>query len=571
MYLFRVQKHISDMKRLKEIVGVLFELGLDVVLSSVRLNYLIPWRSRIRRLCGFYEGDIQQTKKMLRRRKRSYPEQIRLVCERLGPTFVKLGQILSLRNDLLPEEYTLELEKLQDAVAPFPFQEVQKILEEEYHRPVHEVFKRIQQRPVASASLSQVHIAYLKKNNKKVALKVQRPGIQEVVKRDLNILTFIARRMEKHSTEFERLHPTRVISEFTEWTLRELDFLCEAGHMLRLQYVLRDVEDVVIPRVYQELTTSRVLVMEYIKGIKGNDMKMMKQAQIHPKEIAALCVRATLQQILIEGFFHADPHPGNFAALPGGKLVLYDFGMVGYLEPTVRRELSHCLFCFLEKNPEGYVRHILHLVEVSESSDILGFSRGVMTLLNQWMYSEKPQKNIAKSFHRVVSLSTRYDVTFHSDLVLFARVLMMLESIAKKLDPRFEIHQAIQPFIKEMQRSMLRPKRNTFKVLQTEFFDSVEIIKHLPEQTSRILKKLEHGEIGVRVNPSELTDLKEEFDRQNDIRVLAILGVALFIGSSVVMRLEKHDLFESVSLGQIGLVISGLLFLWLLILVRQKH
>ncbi len=563
---YTIKRKIGELNRLRQIVTVIFESGGEVLIEKTRLKYLVPWSCRIR--CYFHK---RSPDKCLIQMQGDTPvpssEILREVLEKLGPTFIKLGQVLSLRADLVGEEISGELSKLQSDVAPFPYSEVEKIITEEFKEAPEKVFKSFEKKPIAAASLAQVHRAHLK-NGTEVAVKVQRPHIRKIIEQDIHILFYLAHLAERFVPELRPYQPLRIVKEFADWTMRELDFAAEGHNADRFHAAFKTNEHVHIPKIYWEHTTTRALTMEFLHGVKADDLEGMKKLKVNTEDLARYGVDALLQQFLIDGFFHADPHPGNFFAMPGDVLCLHDFGMVGYLTQQQRTELVSCFVAFVDKDTDNFLKHFTHLAIVSERSDVEAFQRDVSVILSEFFYSPN-QPSIAWAFFRIINKGAKHGVAFPADLALFGKAIITTEAMGLKLYPKFNFNKELKPFVDKALKYYLDPRRS-LQTLKTDIFDYLEFLKTLPERTQSLLSKIEKGELSVKFDTSELSEFKREFDRQNDVRILGVITAAVFVATAALFYAEGQRTVAGFSLSSIGLAATGILFFWLIIKLRKR-
>jgi len=427
----------GDLARLREIAGIVFDVGGGALLKQARLSYLVPLKCRIH--CLFRRRDQDKCLIQMKGDGRVIsPEALREAFERLGPTFIKLGQVLSMRADLMGEELSEELSKLQSDVPPFPYEKAYVILREDLKRDPLEVFSRVEEKPIAAASLSQVHRAFLK-DGTEIALKIQRPGITRTIERDIHILFFLASAASRAWPELKRYQPLRAVKEFADWTMRELDFTVEGHSAERFRVIFARNDHVHIPRIYWDYTAPRVLAMEFLHGVKADDLEGMKKLGVDAEALARYGVDALLQQFLIDGFFHADPHPGNFFAMGGDTLCLHDFGMVGYLNQGQRTELVSCFVAFVDKDIDGFFKHFMHLAAIDGASDVSGFRKDVSSILSGFFYSPRPP-SIAGAFFRIINRGAAHGIRFPADLALFGKAIMTTEAMGLKLYPGFDFN-----------------------------------------------------------------------------------------------------------------------------------
>jgi len=572
---------IGDIKRFRTVVTVLFEEGLSFFIDDLRLRYLVPAGSRLR--CAFVSGAKSCRRAVLGPDVPPPPEvRFRRSFERLGATFVKLGQILSTRSDLLPAQYIREFAKLQDEVPPLQAGAAEKVIEKELGKPIKKLFRSFESKPLAAASLAQVHEAVLA-DGSKVAVKVRRPGVDETVRNDIHILAYLAYLLEQHVPASRRYRPVRIVREFAEWTLRELDFELEAANIGRFAENFAGDPGIVIPRVRWELTTKSVLTMDYIDGIKVDDLPELKRAHIDRQEAALLGLRFGFKQLFTDGFFHGDPHPGNMVAIPasrpkrgqepeevpGLRLGLYDFGIVGSISEKIRYELISCFLSFANKDVESYIKHVLELAESVEGADVEAFAAESRSELTGIIYKPVDKKRVGASFYNVLLSGARHGIQFSRELLLVGKTLLTIENVGLGLYPDIDLDEAIKPYLNEVFKQEFNPKKIAHDARATAF-DTFYLLKHLPEQTRKLMERLSSGEIGVKIDLQELRDLKAEFDRQNDIRVLAIVAAALLLASAAVMRVDQTVAAWGLDLGRLGFGVSLIMIVWVFYLVSRQ-
>lgn len=568
MPIWKLKEVIGDVSRFREIVKVLFEEGFDFLVIKLKLKYFVPlsgrWRSFFIRRCGGWCRKVIKIKKL--KKEKPLPARLRLVCEKLGPSFIKLGQLLSLRDDLLSVEYTEELKKLQSKVSTFSYGEAERIIEKELGKPLKKIFKSFNKKPLAAASLAQVHKATLKDGGK-VAVKVQRPGVEELIKKDIHILFYLASLLEKYVPASRPYNPLKLVREFSVWTMRELDFRVEGGNVDHFKENFKNNSRVTAPRVYWDYTTRRVLTMELMSGMEIDDVAAIKKAGLDPQEVAKNYLEINLKEFFHDGFFHADPHPGNIFVLPDGRLCFHDFGIVSFINEDTRLRLISYFSSLMRKDIEGAIKDIMNLAEIGEAAEVESFRTRITDILNFWLYAPQKQ-SAATTFYRVISSAAKYGISFPANLVLLGKSLLGVEAIGYKLVPDFDINKGLKPYLRQVVIKELSPAKLARKA-EVSLFEYLNFFKKLPEETLDLLKKIEQGEIGVKINTNELRDITRELDRQNDARILAIVITAMVIGSAASLRLEEQTIL-GFSLGKAGFLLAGFLLVWFLFLVRKK-
>jgi ubiquinone biosynthesis protein len=559
-----VRLRFADINRLRAILMIAFESGGSVAIERLRLNYLLPLRHRVGR---FFR---RQTEGELAAGEGGAPlfspPAVRAMLERLGPTFVKFGQILSMRADLVGTELSDELSKLQNDVGPFPYEAAREIIKEELGGYPEDVFTSFDKVPVAAASLAQVHRAFLKEGAE-VAVKIQRPGIRKIIEQDIHILLMLAGLAERLLPELRAYRPVGIVQEFADWTLRELDFKAEGRNAERFRYIFRENRDISIPKIYWDYTTGRVLTASFSHGAKVTDRDQIKAYGVDRKKLASIGVDAFFQQFFVAGFFHADPHPGNFFAMPDGTLCLHDFGMVGYLGQSSRRELLSCLIAFVNKDIEAYTKHVLHLAVIDEHSDVAGFEKDAAGILSEFFFSEHPP-SVAWAFFRIINMASSRGIRFSGDLALFGKALVTTEGMGRKLYPEFDLNSELAPFVTSALKGYFSPKK-AFEQLQTDLLDYAASVKAFPDRVVNVLDKVEKGEIGVKLDAGDLAGMKKEFDRQNDLRMLGMVLTAVVFATLGLLHFEGTTTVFGVHLSRAGLTVAGVLLIWFVIRMRQ--
>ena len=556
---------MTDLNRLRRILMIVTESGGGILVDRLRLKYFVPLWFQIRHFLTrrpFREDlvRVEGTRPIVS------PPVLRSVLERLGPTFIKLGQVLSLRADLVGEELSGELSRLQSGAEPFPYEEARRMIEDELRRPPEKLFRSFEEKPAAAASLAQVHRAFLD-DGTEVAVKVQRPGIRKTIEQDIHIFYYLAGLAERFIPELRFYQPVRVVREFADWTLRELDFRAEGHNAERFAFIFKENPKISIPKIFWDFTTPRILTMEFSHGVKVTDLDKIKALGLDRKQLASIGVDALFHQFFISGFFHADPHPGNFFALPGGALCLHDFGMVGYLDLITRKELLSCLVAFVNKDIDGFTRHILHMALIDEKSDVGRFEKDVSNILSEFFFSER-HPSVAWAFFRVINRGAQNGIRFPGDLALFGKALVTTESMGLMLYPEFDFNEELKPFVRKAMMKHFSPA-NALQTFEADVLDYLGFIKDLPERVQNVLAKMEKGEIGIKLDTEDLQGIKREFDRQNDLRILGVVLTAVFFATFGLLYLEGQKTLLGFSLSRLGITLFAVLFVWFLFKLKQ--
>jgi ubiquinone biosynthesis protein len=484
----------------------------------------------------------------------------RLALEELGPTFVKLGQLLSTRPDLLPPRYIGELIKLQDTVPPIDWESIYKLLMEEYNRPLEEVFFEIDKEPLAAASLAQVHAAVLP-NGDRVVVKVQRPNITKIIARDLNVLNDLAARFQP--TTFGKTYDLAGIAEEFSFTLlNELDYRREGYNADRFRKNFTNESCLYIPKIYWDLTTPRVLVMERISGIKIDDIRAIDLAGYDRHQIANNAARIIIKEVLEDGFFHADPHPGNLVVMPYSVIGAMDFGMVGYLNENDRLNLIRLYAATVEIDVESFIDLIIQMGGATIDVDRTALARDVERILNQYTGIPLQDVRAGDVLEVVQSVMFRYHLQLPSNYWLLAKTLVLMEGVGLRLDPNFDVFEVSKPYARELTWKLLLPNRKLFQSAVRRSKDWQDLLARFPHATSHLLKQAEMGDF-FQLTFKELDRVLNQFDRLVTRLALSIMLAAIIIGMAMLTPLFSNGSLVQwlLLLGFISIFILGVWFL----------
>lgn len=491
-------------------------------------------------------------------------EGLRLALGELGVTFIKLGQMLSTRADLLPSEFVTELAKLQDAAPPVAIDSIVATITADLGAPPERLFATFDSEPIASASIGQVHAATLP-DGSPVVVKVQRPGVVEEVERDLDILGRLVRWAQVHAAVAHDYELEPLVSEFAYTLRNELDYMREGQNAERLAKAFEGDSSVWIPRVHWTHTTERVLTLERVSGIKVTDLDALEQLAVPRRAVAENAVRMFLREVLDLGFFHADPHPGNFFVQPDGSIAVVDFGMVGRVSEPVRNHLLRAGLAASELDPESLAEELFALGVAGRSADRAAFTRDLDHLIGRYQGQSIRELSAATVMNELSLIAFRHRLQLPGELALLMRVLSMSEGLGLRLDPEFRYLDFARPIIlahREQGRSLVAAA-NRFGRAAT---DAAELGLELPRRMGRLLGRIERGELELKVHHEGLEKLTHEFDAMTNRLALAMILTASVVALAVALGVHGMSGVEPYlrTLFALGFVFSLAFGVWLL-------
>ncbi|MBD3164855.1 hypothetical protein GF323_06680 [Candidatus Woesearchaeota archaeon] len=519
--MLRLKRDIADFKRFKEIIQVLFEEGFHILLENAKLSKFVP------------------IKKKIARKKQKIPPEVRLrkTLERLGPTFVKLGQILSVRPDLVPKNYMQELENLQDNVEPFSYAEAKRTIEKGTGKKLEQIFSKFSKKPEASASIAQVHKAYLK-TGEKVAVKVRRPGIVETVKKDIEIMHFIASLIEKHISAVAKYHPKAIVEEFSEWTQKEIYLRVETENIQRFYDNFRKSRTTKIPKVYEKYCNEDIIVMEFLEGVELHKLKGKKSEDIDIRKTLQNGFYSILEQVFIHGLFHADPHASNIFALKSNKVGFVDFGIVGYFDDYMKDMVTDIFIGIMEGNSENVVEKLLDLGN-TEEIDMLAFRKNVNEVIFPLQKGRLKDIKISSVMEEVLDIAFRFGIKIPREFVLFGKSIVTIEGIGLMYYPDFRLHEMAQPFLEKIIAERYQPK-NVLKKGILGLFGAKKTMGKIPSRLARVLEKLEKGKIKIEMRDTDIQKLSLELDKSSNRLTYGMIIAALLISGSLTINVGEE-------------------------------
>ena len=555
--IFQFNRNIRSIRRYRNIIFVLFKYGFDHLLEYLNLSHLVARSKRLLR---------RDTAKIA---SLSPAERMRMALEELGPTFVKLGQLLSTRPDVIPVSYADEFAKLQDNVPSFSYDEIREQICIELGGEIEQFFSSFDQESIAAASIAQVHKARLL-SGEEVVVKVRRPGISELIETDIDALMGLALIAERHLPGSDIYDPVGLVKEFTRTIRREMDFSREGHTIEKFSADFAGDPTLYFPKVYWEVTGKGVLTLEFIDGIKVSDLEKLERAGLDRRLIGRRGADAFIKMVLEHGFFHGDPHPGNVLILPENVICLLDYGMVGRLDAELQEYLIDILLAIVKRNVDEVISLLLYSGEITDSLNIKALKRDLSEFIDD--YYEVPLQDIevGRMLMEFLEIMTTYRIRFQPDLMLLAKALVAIEGMGRKLDPQFDMVAHLRPFMEKAIKKRISP-RNALKEMSSQFMSYVNLTRNLPKDLKEILNSLNRNKFKIDLEHRGLDRFIRELDKSINRLSSSLIITALVVGSSIVMQIEKGPLlFGFPAFAFIGYTFAGVIGLWWVIAILRS-
>ena len=519
------------LSRFDEILKVFRKYDFDKFLGQTTRNKISPFRS---------DAD---NKELL---KEDFPERLRLMLQELGTTFIKFGQLLASRPDLVGERISEELSQLHDDNPPVSYEEIKEMIETQLGGNIGELFAEFSKKPLATASIAQVHEAKLP-TGERVAVKVQKPNVAEIVETDLSIMKFIANESDRFNTSLKHLNLPAVLHEFDKSIHKEMDFDNELMNIKHLNDNFIYNDKIIVPTTYPDYSTEKVLTMEYVDGIKLSEVISGNDPKYNKILIADRIVRSYFQQLFLDGFFHADPHPGNIFVTEDNAICYIDFGMMGSLDEDFRQDLAELMIYFSDRNIDGLINQLIRMDILNEKTDINILKSDLNDLFAKYYGVELSRFN--GIIEDLLFLMQKFDVRLPNEFVLMARGLSMVENTGLRLDPDIDVVALLKPFARKLMVQRYNPLKMASNA-KNSFFAFEHVLRALPSLISKTIYKIEEGEVTVNIEVKHISEIANQLS-------LAIIIAALLIGSSLVMLIDVGPRFyEMPVLGFVGFTIS---------------
>jgi len=555
----KVSKRYRHLKRYQQIIGIIVKYGFENIIHAIHIDRYIESGLD---LIPFVKRD-EKIEKL------SNYQRIRMTLEELGPTFIKMGQILSTRPDLIPIALLNELEKLQNHVPAFGFKHVKAILASEFNKPFDEIFNSIEETPLASASIGQVHKAIIK-GNKQIAVKIQRPGIRKTIETDLEIMLHLASIMENHIEEVALFNPVKIVEEFAKSIENELDYSIEASNMEHMAQQFKNDKTIHIPKVYFAESSQRVLAMEYIKGIKADDIKAIDAAGLDRKILTRRGADFIMKQVFEFGFFHADPHPGNIFVLKENCICLVDFGMTGFVDQTTREVFVDLIHSIGTNNFKLTAKLLCDLTEYKSQPDLTQLAKDIALFASLHLSKSLKNINLSKMVNQFFELCTKYKLKIPPDFFLMIKAFTSIEGVVRKLDPDFDMIAHAIPYVKAAKYKKFSPSR-----IAQEFMEiargSYKLLQDIPDDAMEIIRLTKSGNLSFKIKIEGLDKILNTQDQTSNRVAFAIIIAALILGSAILINSKVPPIFFNVSvIGIAGFIAAAFMGIWLLVAIIRK-
>ncbi|HOP40578.1 MAG TPA: AarF/ABC1/UbiB kinase family protein [Geobacteraceae bacterium] len=550
--LLGIKLNARSLRRIRQVSGVMIGYGFESLIEHLHLTQFMERGSRLFRRG---EGRIARL---------SPAERMRLALEELGPTFIKLGQLLSTRSDVIPKNYVEQFSILQDQVPGFSFDQVKTIVRRELGGEVEELFSSFDEEPIAAASIAQVHVASLE-SGEEVVVKVRRPGIVEQVEIDIEVLLGLALLAERHFPENVSFDPVELVKEFAGSIRRELDLSREGHTIERVAANFAGDATLRFPRIFWERTSSGVLTLERIHGIKVSDIRALEEAGLDRKLVARRGAEAFIRQVLEHGFFHGDPHPGNVFILPGNVVCLLDYGMMGRLDPSSRMFFVDFLRAVVDRDPDRIVSLLLYSGDITDIADSRALRRDLYDFIDDFYETPFAEMSVGRVLGNLIELIASYRIRFRPDFMMLAKALVTVEGMGRMLDPAFDMVDRLRPFVEKAASEKMAPGH-----IAREMGDSLRsyynLARTFPDDLKEMLNRLNRNKFKIDLEHRGLEHFIRELDKSGNRLSSSLIIAALLVGASLIMQTDKGPhVFGLPVLAFLGYLVAGLMGFWLLL------
>jgi ubiquinone biosynthesis protein len=561
-----LRRQIRNMSRFAQIINVFARHGYWTLLERMEMRKVLSAKE-LEEVASI-SHDVPAPDAANSGRIEGIPTHLRKAFEELGPAFVKLGQILAVREDLIPKDFTEELRRLHNKVETLPFDTIKTRLKEDLGEHKLAKFSSIDSTPLAAGSIAQVHAATLA-DGTRVVVKIQRPGISQVIQTDLDLMMTIAELMERYIPESRFLKPTSMVQALADALIGELDFIREAGSMTKMSSNFSESPHIKFPKVFWDLTTSKVLTLSRLDGLPADDRETLRAANIDVSLLMERGMGMFLKMVFLDGFFHGDLHPGNILAMQDSEIGLLDFGSVIRLSARVRENLAGLLLCLSREDFEGMVNHYLEITDPSSSLDIFKFQHDVANALSPFVGLNLQQTQSGARLWDLARIAAKHNTPFPQDLIVFVKSMSTFEGVGLRLDPEFNIMSYVSTFAGDMVSELYSPRKVQDQALSIGR-DLANLMRHAPIQTRRLLGAALDGQLKVNVITPEILKLTRSLDRTGSRLSIAIIIAALLIGSSILSYASATTEAKLGVIGTSGFVIAGVLAVYIVVSIMRS-
>ena len=551
-------ERLRALPRLVEIIRTLLHFGMHDLVRSVGVHRVLD---EVGELLG-WKPDAQMLERPL-------PERLRLAMEALGPAFVKLGQVLASRVDLLGPEWIASLDRLHDRATPVPFGLLEARLLADLGKPVHEAFHSFDEAPSAAGSIAQVHRAVLA-DGRAVAVKIRRPGVESTIEADVVLLETLATWWEEENPASRRYQPVEVVRQLRKSLAREVDFAAEARAQDRFAESFRDDPGVVIPRVHGSFTRTSLLVMDWIEGVPATDLEGIEAAKLDRAVLAARGADAILKMVLVDGFFHADPHPGNVFFLPGNRIALIDFGMVGWISAKRRDELVDLMEGLAARDPLA-MRDVLLAWADGNRVSAERFAEDLGRLLHLYEHAALRDIRLGTLLAEIAGIMREQHLLLPPDLALLFKALITVEGLGSRLVPHFRLIDHVTPFVKRLLAERWSP-RQAAERLSGLSRETGRALRALPRLLEAMARRLGDEGVAIRLEMREIDGFSRHLESSVNRLTIGMVTAALIVGSAILMAASNaQQSFVAWLLGALGVAIALANSIWLIASIRRSR